>query len=206
MRHYPCCAISFALAGSLAGCQPDDTGSCNKNVQLDETFEVTVLGRSTPESASFPGFVDGQPSCGLDDIHEGDRFQVKLTETFRSGGSALPCQQFSCPIDFPAPAEPVESAATLFNLPYVCFGSNAKVDLGPRCELERIVALYHSKHVTGLYADPDQGEAPPFTLLRALNHPTPHAACDDVTDRYPTAPADRDPVCVDMWQVRLTKR
>ena len=201
-----CSFLSLVLAVSLASCQPDDTGQCNGNVQQDESFDVTVLGRSTPDAAYFPVGVDGRPSCELDDIHKGDRFQVTLAEHFMSGGTALPCREFLCPIDFPAPAEPVESAATLSAGLYVCVGKNAKVRLGPQCELERSVALYHSKHATGLYADADGGEAPPFTLLRALYHPSSQVACDGVMERFPTASAERDPVCVDMWQVRLTKR
>jgi hypothetical protein len=206
MLRFQCSVLLVALAGSLVGCQSDDHGFCNPSVQKDETFEVTVLGRSTRDVATFPLYVNGQPSCGLDDIHEGDRFQVKLTETFGYGGTAAPCQHFVCPIDFPAPATPYQSAGSHPAMLYVCAGNDAKVQLGPQCELGRTVVLYHSKQATGLYGDADGGGAPPFTLLRSLNHPDSQTVCADVMARFPTGPAQAGPVCADLWQVRLTKR
>jgi hypothetical protein len=191
----------FTLVAPLVACKGNDQ-PCNEYVDPGETFDVTVIGRRTFTDATAPLLLDGLPSCGLDDVHDGDQFQVTLSKTRTYGGEAG-CQQFICPDDFPAPASALEDSATITALPYVCLANHTKVRLGSECELGRFVGLYHTRPATGLYAESNGGVAPAITLVRALAQREP-GKCSDVSLRFP--PGDTAFVCADLWDVHLSQR
>jgi hypothetical protein len=200
VNHLSCVALTLLAGCQLGACRTEDE-PCNRFLSQDQRLAVTVVGPAPIDSAT-PSFVRDLPSCGTPDLQVGSTFSLTLSTrvSFSTGGGGS-CYHFECPLDFPGPAQAVESSANTPLLEYVCLNTTSKVQLAESCEVGRYVALYSTHAQPGLFAT-DAGAAPSYIVLRALTRGETGLVCNDLTQRFPAAATDpQNYLCADQFRV-----
>ncbi len=194
----------FLTLVAASGCEDSDR-PCNPALDQDDQLTVEVQSVSRDEIGALGAApVTGLPSCGLDDLSVGDKFEITLHDhVAQSSGSGI-CHHFACPLDLPAPAAKAAKPLSWANETYVCLGNAAEVQLSATCSLGRFTAIYTSGD-TDLDHGPSVGSTTsPYLLVRGLAANS--GACSDLATRFPSTPQNGNPIlCVDQYRVQLTK-